>query len=318
VIVAAASIVGLAFVSSYVGGLHQPKFHNVPLAVVGPPRLVRQLNASSQFSGTSVASRQSAIRRIDERKDFGAIVVGARGIDVLVARKANLALANLLQAKLPAALESATGTKVPVRIVDVKPLPANDPSGVSPFYLALGLVVGSYIGAVFFAFAFGTKPTGGRVWWRLLGTATISVVLGLSEVAIVNAIGPLRGHYLELVPVAILLGLTVGTVTVGLQSFFGIIGTTIAILLFVVVGNPSSGGIYPAQLLPWFWRTIGPYLPSGAGVDLVRNIAYFDGNAIARPLVVLFVWFAVALVLAVLSTRVRPLGLADAVDREKS
>jgi hypothetical protein len=312
VTIAAAIVVGLAFVFSYVGGLHQPTFHDVPLAVVGPLSLVRQLDARGEFSATRVASRQAAIDRIDERKDFGAIIAGPNSTDVLVAPKASLAVANVLRTTLGPRLRATTGTSSPVRIIDVKPLPRTDPSGVSPFYLALGLVVGSYLGAVFFAFSFGTRPAGGRVWWRLLGVGVISVVLGLSEVGIVNALGPLRGHYIELVLVAILLGTTVGTVTVGLQSFFGILGTSIAILLFVVLGNPASGGIYPMQLLPGFWRTIGPYLPSASGVELVRNIAYFDGNATTRPLLVLCAWLTVALVLVVLSTRARPPGRSAA------
>jgi hypothetical protein len=135
-----------------------------------------------------------------------------------------------------------------------------------------------------------------RVGVRALG-------LGVGEVGVVNAIGPLRGHYLPLVLACLLVGTTVGAVSVALQSLVGILGTGIAILLFVVLGNPASGGPYATTLLPDIWRTIGPYLPTGAGGDLMRNIAYFDGDATGRPLLVLFVWLAAALGFARLSTR---------------
>ena len=66
-------------------------------------------------------------------------------------------------------------------------------------------------------------------------------------------------------------------------------------------GTPASGGPYATELLPGLWRTIGHYLPTGAGTDLTRNIAYFGGHALTRPLLVLFLWLSCALVLAALS-----------------
>ena len=149
------------------------------------------------------------------------------------------------------------------------------------------------------------------------GAATVALVLALSEVGITHAFGTLGGHYVLLVLIAVLLGITVSTVTIGLQSFFGMIGTTVAILVFVVLGNPASGGPFPTQLLPGFWRWIGPDLPAGAGVDLIRNVVYFNGNATSRPLLVLFIWLTVAVVFAVLSVRARPLGLQMKQDQDR-
>jgi hypothetical protein len=309
VVVVGAIIIGLAFVGSYVGALHEPRFHNVHLGVVGSPRLAQRFDAGSQFATTTVATRRAAIDRIDERKDFGAIIVGRRGTEVLLAPAAGRTVALALGTKLPPAVRAATGAKTPVRVSDVKPLPTTDPNGLTPFYLALGIVVASFIGATTFALFFGIKPAGRRIWWRILGFGVMALVLGLGEVGIVNAIGPLRGHYVSLVLVGLLVGLTVGTATVALGSLLGPLGNLLAIMFFVVLGNPASGGPYATALLPGFWRAIGPYLPAGAGTDLVRNIAYFDGNAISRPLVVLFVWLAIALALAALSTtRTRPFG----------
>lgn len=317
VVIAAVTIIGLAFVWSYVGALHQPAFHGVELAVVGPTGVVKQLNASGEFAATSVPSRQAAIQRIDDRKDYGAIIVGRRGINVLVAQAAGRSVAVALQATLPSALRAAAGTRTRVAVTDVKPLPQTDFNGLTPFYLALGIVVASFMGAMFFGVVFGLKPLGRRVWWRILGFSILALALGLGEVGIVNAVGPLRGHYVVLVLVGLLLGTTVATVTVALQSLIGVLGSFVAILLFVVLGNPASGGPYATELLPGIWRTIGPYLPTGAGTDLFRNIVYFDGNTTTRPLLVLFVWLAGGLVLAAVGTRIRPLGLHMQPDREQ-
>jgi hypothetical protein len=303
VVVVGAIVIGLAFVGSYVGALHEPRFHDVHLGVVGSPRLAERLGAGSAFAATSVPSRQAAIKRIDERKDYGAIVAGPRGIDVLVASAAGRAVALGLRTNLPPALRAATGTKTPVHVADIRPAPTNDPNGLTPFYLALGIVVASFVGANTFSLFFGLKPAGRRIWWRFLGFGVTALALGLGEVGIVNAIGPLRGHYVALSLVGLLLGTTVGAVTVALQALLGVLGNGVALLLFVVLGNPASGGPYATALLPGFWRTVGPYLPAGAGTDLVRNISYFGGNAITRPLLVLFVWLAAALLLAAVATR---------------
>jgi hypothetical protein len=313
--IAGVLLVGLGFVGSYVGALHEPRFHGVALAVVGPTRLAERLDASGEFATTSVTTPQAAIRRIDQRKAFGAIIARPRSIDVLVAPAASHAISTALATNLPPALRAATGARERIRVIDVKPLPANDPNGITPFYIALGIVVANFIGAMFFALVFGFKPVARRRWWRVLGFGAMALALGLGEVGTVNVIGPLRGHYLALVLVALLLGTTVATITVAVQSSFGIIGGGVAILLFVVLGNPASGGPAATPLLPGFWRTMGPYLPTGAGTDLVRNIAYFDGNAITRPLLVLFAWLVGALIVVALSTPTRPVAVENRADR---
>ena len=73
------------------------------------------------------------------------------------------------------------------------------------------------------------------------------------------------------------------------QVLLGMAGIGLAILLFVVLGNPSAGGAYPAVLLPPFWAAIGRWLPPGAGTDAVRTIVYFPAASLAQP-----VWTLVA------------------------
>lgn len=308
-------LIGLAFVWSYVGALHEPKFHDVPLAVAGPATLAQRLNATQAFSAGRVATRAAAIRRIEERQAFGAVIATPAGFEILTAQAAGIAVATGLATDLPVTLRAAArGGRI--KITDVRPLPRGDSRGITPFYLAVGLVVAGYLGAAFLGLVFGTKPVGHRVWWRLLVVGTIALLMGLLSTALVNAIGPLRGDYVALALTGTLLCFAVGNLAVGLQSALGVLGTGLAILLFVVLGNPSSGGPFSTELLPGFWRAIGPWLPTGAGVDLIRNIAYFDGNATARPIAVLLGWMALGILLAALFARARPLGLRMKSDQE--
>jgi hypothetical protein len=78
-----------------------------------------------------------------------------------------------------------------------------------------------------------------------------------------------------------------GAFTTFLRVIAGTIGIGLAILVFVVLGNPSAGGAYAPPPLPAFWRVIGPWLPTGAGTSAVRAVAYFDGvNSTSNALVI--------------------------------
>jgi len=74
------------------------------------------------------------------------------------------------------------------------------------------------------------------------------------------------------------------------------------VVAFLVIGNPGSGNASAPELLPGFWRAVGPLLPPGAGGQALRNVAYFDGAALAQPLLVLG-GFAVAGAALILATR---------------
>ena len=62
------------------------------------------------------------------------------------------------------------------------------------------------------------------------------------------------------------------------------------ILLFVMLGNPASGGPYARDLLPGFWRSVGGLLPPGAGIDAGRGVLFFGGAGTWGALGALAVW----------------------------
>ncbi len=96
--------------------------------------------------------------------------------------------------------------------------------------------------------------------------------------------------------------------TEALQALFGIAGTGIALIAFIVLGNPATGVAFSPAMLPGFWRAIGFWLPPGAGVRAETGAVYFKGHATLGALAVLAVYAgvsaAVALVMA--SRRARP------------
>jgi len=81
--------------------------------------------------------------------------------------------------------------------------------------------------------------------------------------------------------------LAVSLSTAGFVRLVGPGGMAVGGLLFFLIGNPGSGNASAPQLLPGFWRAVSQWLPPGAGGTTLRNVAYFDGNATLRPLLVL-------------------------------
>jgi hypothetical protein len=63
----------------------------------------------------------------------------------------------------------------------------------------------------------------------------------------------------------------------------------------VVLGNPSSGGPVPRQMLSGGYRLLAEVLPNNAGVSLVHDVQYFGGNGTGHPLFVLALYAALAL-----------------------
>jgi hypothetical protein len=100
-------------------------------------------------------------------------------------------------------------------------------------------------------------------------------------------LGALTGHLVALWWVGALVVFAAAAVTMALEVLVGVLGIGIAVLLFVVLGNPSAGGAFSPALLPPFWRAISGSIPNGAGTAAVRNIVYFGGNDITSHLLVI-------------------------------
>jgi hypothetical protein len=287
--VVAVTVVGLLFIASYAGALHDPRPHDVPIAVAGPPRLVAALGGSSALKVVRKPDAAAARRAIERRDVYGAVIAGEASIEVVVAPAASLAVATLLRAELPRRLRQAG----PVRVTVVHPLPQADARGVVPFYVAVGWVVAGYLATSLLGIAFGTRPGRQRLAWRLVSCVLLGVLMGVGGALLGHAVGDFGGSVLGLAGIGALTVFAVAAFTLALQAVFGILGTGVAILIFVVLGNPSSGGPFATELLPGLWRTVGPYIPTGASVTAIRDVAYFPAASLWPALAVLLIWAAV-------------------------
>jgi len=298
---------GVGFILSYVGALHQPDAKDLPFDVVAPaeiqgPVLIGFNTLPGQpLSPRLVADARTARARVADRSTMGALVVDANSTtDTLyVASAAGPSISTTIS-RIVVAAEGRRQRSV--RVVDLVPVATHDSGGLSSFYMAIGWTVAGYLIASILGISSGSRPaTPTRAVIRLIVLALCAFTAGIVGTWLVQHIlGALPGAFWPTVAVGTLLVFGAGAVTIALQIAFGVIGIGIAVLLFVILGNPSAGGAYARALIPQFWRAIGAFLPPGAGTDATRSIAYFGGQHTAQPLLILGGYALVGLVAALL------------------
>ncbi|MFI9270415.1 DUF3533 domain-containing protein [Kitasatospora sp. NPDC052896] len=299
----------LGFITSYIGALHHPAPHRLAIGVVAPPQVSDRMVAGlGQLPGQAVdarpvADQATAVSQLKDQRLYAALVVNPPGSqDTLLVAGARGAAAAAAAEQIATGVEQAQGRTV--RVQDVVPLAPGDAKGLSSFYLVVGWCVGGYLVASILGISAGARPANHqRALIRLGALALYSIAAGLGGTLIAGpALGALPGGIAALWGLGSLVVFAVGAITMTLQCLFDLIGIGLAVLLFVVLGNPSAGGVYPPALLPPFWRAIGRWLPNGAGTDAARSISYFDGSGLTVPLLVLAAWAAAGVLGVLLAT----------------
>ncbi|MFE9249205.1 DUF3533 domain-containing protein [Streptomyces sp. NPDC007088] len=306
----------LLFIASYVGALHHPDATDVKVALVAQDERIAQQSArrierlpGRPLSPRVLADESTARHQMLNRDIDAALLVDPRGERdrLLVATGQGATETRVIQEIFGELVRSHDRA---LAVEDVAPADPKDANGLSSFYLVVGWCVGGYLCAAILAISAGARPANlSRAVIRLAVTALYAVVSGIVGAVIAGPVlGALPGSVLGLWGLGALVVFAVGAATLALQTVFGIVGIGIAILIVVVGGNPSAGGAFPAPLLPDFWRAIGPALPPGAGTWSARSIAYFRGNALTGPLLVLSAWAVGGVLVTLLGTALRGRG----------
>ncbi|WP_394297782.1 ABC transporter permease [Streptomyces griseus] len=314
----------LGFALSYMGAFHAPEPHKVPITLVAPSAVERELVArldalpGDPLQVTPVESRaQARARLLDRRTDAALVVDPASRADTLIVASAGGPSATTAAVEILQEVARAQDRTIVVR--DIRPPAAGDSRGLSSFYIVLSWTIGGYLAASALNMAAGSKkPTLRRTLVRLAAMLPYGFVSGIGGAIIVGPVlDCLPGAFWELVGIGTLVVFASGAVGVALQSVAGTVGLGLTILIFTILGNPSSGGVYPASLLPPFWSAIGQALPPGAGTTVVRNTVYFDGNATTGALWILGAWAFGGVVVAILAAALRASRAARETSRQR-
>jgi hypothetical protein len=277
--------------------------HDLPIGVAGPAGATGPLRAGLEqgepgaFAVTSYADEAALTEAIRDRDVYGGIAVGPDGPTVLTASAASPAVAQALT-QLGTGLARQQGVTATVR--DVVPLPAADPRGAGLATALLPLVIGAVAPAV----ALGRLAGSRRV--QLAALAVYSAVAGTTFAAVLHhVLGTLPGGYLAESAVLAATIAAAALALLGLQHVLGRLGLALGALALVLVANPLSGATTAPELLASPWREIGQGMPPGAGSQLLRSVAFFDGAGGAGAWWVLVAWAVAGLLLLAVPRRAR-------------
>jgi hypothetical protein len=293
-----ASVV-ILFSLCYIGALHAPAPHDVPIGVVGTStndqQLASDLQASSKGAlrvNTIRAANAAAVR---SGKLAAAFVPGSPGhpAKVIVASANGYQLAEYAQQTL-APLAAAERTTV--RVDDVAPLPAgHDNLGTVSFFITLVATLGGYLLGVFCGQQ--GAPLRRRDRWSVV--AAMGALLSLLVTGISGPIlGAFTGHFFEAWAVTYATVLVAGLVTDALGYYFGRFLIVPALVLFVFINVPSGGGTYPVTFVPGIFRWLNHIVLSSYDVPLMRHVLYGVGPHVARGIYGLAAYGATGVILA--------------------
>lgn len=277
--------------------------HDVPIAVAGPAAAAEQVERALEqrlpgaFVVTRVDATAAAERLIADREVYGAIDVTAGAPRVLTASAGSAPVAQSLQG-VATALAQAQGGGPVVAVRDVVALPADDPRGAGLAAAALPLVMGGLLAAVLL-----TSLVRGAAR-RITGALAFAVTGGLGVAAILQFwFGSLGGSYAANAAAVALTVAAISLTLLGLESLLGYPGFGLGAVTMMLIGNPLSGAATAPEMLPGWSGAVGQLLPPGAGGQLLRSTAFFDGHGAAQPVVVLLCWLTLGLVLCLAGAR---------------
>jgi hypothetical protein len=306
----AATIVSLIFVLSFVGALHNPGPRSVPVGFVGSPAqaavlrtaLARQVPGA--FTVSSYSTPAAARAGISTRAIDAALIPGTPVQHLLVASAVGPAVTNATIKVFVLGAARAGTRLVPV---EVRPLHASDPEGLSQVFFVIALLTPSLL--------FGNllvnrvSPDLNPLWQVALIVVYAAIVAGAATALAGAGIGALTGAPWGLFGLGTLLAFAAAVMAAAAARWAGGIGVAIVALLFFPIGIASSGTVLgPNMITPWY-ADLGKALPPGAALPTVQNIIYFSSNNILTPLLVLSAWALagiLAMVMAVLLHRPPP------------
>jgi hypothetical protein len=288
---------GIAFIWAYAGALHDPTPRDVPVGVIrgdGPAQTLMaavrsQSDAIEPIEYADPAAATEALQRRAVYAVVGSTDAGGTGLTLTAASASSPTAVDFVVQTLTGAADAA---QVPITVADAVPTSSGDARGLVPFYLVVGLVLAGYLASTALGVKLGTTPRDmDRAAMRIGALAVFSVLAGIGGALVTGPIlGVFTAHRPGLAVAGSLIVFASALVAAFVQGWLGLLGTGLVIFLFVVLGNPGSGGIYAPEFLPAFFRGMHRWNVPGLGVDLVTSVAYFDRKAAGWPVTALALW----------------------------
>ncbi|MFG3347715.1 hypothetical protein ACGF1Z_21915 [Streptomyces sp. NPDC048018] len=307
---------------AYLGAFHAPEPHHLRVDIVGSGPQAQVLAQTLQDKGAgaldvrTVPDRATATAALRDRASFGAYLPGEAPS---APAAGNAARPELLVASASSDTSAMAVEKVftkvaatrgqPLKVTDVAPVSAGDPTGQGVFFLLVALSIGSYASVAVIGGAGAVLPM--RI--RALLAAGMSLLVSLVGAVFAGPLFHLVDHGLAGVwAMSWLYSAGILLIGVGLHTFLKRWTTLGVMVLFVMLNFTSSGGIYRPELQPGFFGSLHAFWNGAGFVEGVRDHVYFGGHALGGNLLVLTLWLLAGIALTVMA------GLTEARRRTSS
>jgi len=323
-------LVQLGLTAYYLDMGHKARPHHLPVGLVSPAAkrtaVINLLSQNDYFRVTDYATSDDLIVAIKRRDVYGGVDITATKPHLYVASAGGPAAAALLRTTYTTVVQEQTADALatiaqqgdtmkvtqaqdlntPPAITDVVPLPTDDVNGVSLGFLTQALALGGTIASMGLGRLIPRAP---RSWRRGVAHVAILIVYAVGSAAVILwsmtwfGVGETADRG-EMLGIFSLISLAITASTAGAVALFGPAGALIGAMYFTL-GTVISGASILPEFLPPFGRRLGENLPTGAGVQAVRDDLYFPAAPIRAHLLVLGLYAGIGAVL-VLITNILP------------
>ncbi|SHM62509.1 hypothetical protein [Streptomyces yunnanensis] len=326
---------------AYLGAFANPSPHHLPVAIVGTGThaqvLAQTINdkAHGELEARTVPDRATAVGQLKNQEIFGAYLAGGNqangtgtvtgttnraalsrngdaqhGPELLVATAGSDTSATVVQ-KIFTPLAARQGA--PLKVTDIAPTAAHDPTGQGIFFLLVALSIGSYASVAVIGGAGAVLPMRIRA---ALATGTSFVVAAIGTL-FAGPVFHLVDHGLwALWGMAWLYSAGILLIGTGLHTFLKRWTTLGVMVLFVMLNFTSSGGIFRPEMQNGFFAALHSFWNGAGFVEGTRSHVYFDGHGLAGHVWTLAGWLLVGLLMvaaAALTEQRRRTAEAEAV-----
>ncbi len=299
-VLAIAIVLASSFAAAYTVALGRPSPRNLPVGVIGltaetaPFEKALRTNPN-EFDVHEYATRDAAVTAINQQRITAAIDATSKPPQLLLSSASDPSGTRAL-----IQLDQTQPGQFILPIVDLHPLPPSDPAGLATFYLVIAATILGFI--TMFQLRANVKTLTLRRW--LLSMAVLAVVGGAALAVVTGPVlGALSTPFPQLwllIAVQIAIAASFNSTMLVLIHRWAIIPTW---LVFILLGNTSSGGAVSASLLPQPFAFFNHALPSGATVSAIHAATYFPHNQRPLPFIVLGLWLVVSLSALIVASR---------------
>ena len=289
-------------ITGYLGAMHSPTPHDLPLAVTGSASTVAEFQDRLETDALEIIAvddSETAQNMVYDRPVGGALILSDTDATLITAGGAGATLGSTVTGLVVPQILSMDLT---LHTEDLAPLPDHDMSGLGAMFLTTALVMAGYLP---FSVMISNSPEllrFRRVVPLMAGWAAL--IAGLAYLVTGPLLGVISSENAWPVMGIAWLGIfAISSVQLFFTRVFGPLAVLVGMLFLMVLGMPASNMSFPLWSMPGFYSFLHEMLPMPVIGESLRSVLYFNGNGVGKHLIVLVIGAIAGLLATVLWDR---------------